>query len=83
MRVLYALLLAHCLGCVILKGIDDKVTLNKFDDIKFWKKCIPKISSKNINVFFIKDNCTLRRSSTRALTNQFIFSHRQVSYRKR
>ncbi|KAL2723299.1 uncharacterized protein V1477_019150 [Vespula maculifrons] len=74
MRVLFALLLTHCFGCVILQGIDDKLTLNRFDDIKFWKKCIPKIY-KNINVC-IKDNYTLRRS-THSLTNQFTFFHRQ------
>lgn len=74
MRVLFALLLTHCFGCVILQGIDDKLTLNRFDDIKFWKKCIPKIY-KNINVC-IKDNYTLRRS-THPLTNQFTFFHRQ------
>ncbi|XP_047368539.1 uncharacterized protein LOC124956587 [Vespa velutina] len=77
MQVLSALLLTHCLGCVILQGIDDKLMLNKFDDIKFWKKCIPKIY-KNINVC-VKDNCTLQRSN-HSLTNQFTFSHRQKMF---
>ncbi|KAK2583758.1 hypothetical protein KPH14_009670 [Odynerus spinipes] len=48
MRVLSALLLTHCFGCVVLKGADDEFTIHGVNDVELSKKRTTKIC-QNIN----------------------------------
>ncbi|XP_015175386.1 PREDICTED: uncharacterized protein LOC107065850 [Polistes dominula] len=77
MRVFFALLLTHYFHFVILLSINNELTFNRLNDIKYNKKCIPK-TYKNIN-FCYKDDYTTQKY-VHSLINQTIFVNKSKMY---